>query len=66
MKAWQLVDAGVPLNLADVPEPSAAFGEVLIDVKASGLCHSDVSAMDDPDWREIFPSLPLTLGHEQA
>ncbi|MGM0930485.1 MAG: alcohol dehydrogenase catalytic domain-containing protein [Actinomycetota bacterium] len=38
----------------------------MIDVKASGLCHSDVSALADPNWRVNFGDLPVVLGHEPA
>lgn len=66
MKAWMFNGAGNPLELKEVPEPVAKPGEIVIDVKASGLCHSDVSALDDPNWRVNFGDLPLVLGHEPA
>ncbi len=61
MKCIRLVKVGHPLELHDVPVPIAGSGEVLIRVKAAGICHSDahycagVSPVDP---------LPLTLGHE--
>lgn len=64
MKAWLFHGAGQPLTLADVPEPVAKPGEIVVDVKASGLCHSEVSALDDPNWRVNFGELPVVLGHE--
>lgn len=66
MKAWIFHGAGKPLELKDIPEPTAAPGEIVIDVKASGLCHSDVSALDDPNWSVNFPDEPVVLGHEIA
>lgn len=66
MKAWVFSGAGKPLELKDVDEPTAAPGEIVIDVKASGLCHSDVSALDDPNWSVNFPDHPIVLGHEIA
>lgn len=64
MKAWRFYGAGQPLRLEEVPDPTAKPGEIVIDVKASGLCHSDVSALDDPAWAVNFPSEPVVLGHE--
>lgn len=66
MKAWIFSGAGKPLELKDIPEPTAQPGEIVIDVKASGLCHSDVSALDDPNWAVNFPDHPVVLGHEIA
>ena len=64
MKAWLFRGAGHPLELAEVPDPTAKPGEIVVDVKASGLCHSDVSALDDPNWAVNFGELPVVLGHE--
>jgi propanol-preferring alcohol dehydrogenase len=36
------------LVLADIAEPEPGPGEVVLDIKAAGLCHSDVGAMTDP------------------
>lgn len=66
MKAWVFSGAGRPLELQEVSDPVAKPGEVVIDVKASGLCHSDVSALDDPNWAVNFPADPVVLGHEPA
>lgn len=66
MKAWLFNGAGRPLELAEVPDPVAGPGEIVVDVRASGLCHSDVSALDDPNWAVNFPSLPIVLGHEAS
>lgn len=63
MRALQLVEAGKPLQLSEVPTPSPADDEVVIDVGAAGICRSDVH------YRSGFPAvgpLPLTLGHEVA
>lgn len=65
MKAWQFTGKHEPLALNDVPEPSAAPGEVVIDIKAAGLCHSDVSILHDEDFPTL-PWTPITIGHEVA
>ena len=67
MKAWQFVGTDKPLELNEVPEPTAGPGQVVVDVKASGVCHSDVSTLDDPGWMALFQKgLPRTMGHESA
>ncbi|MCL2336770.1 MAG: zinc-binding dehydrogenase [Firmicutes bacterium] len=66
MKAWRFHGTGKPLTFEDVPVPHAGPNEVVVQVKAAGLCHSDVSALDDPGWMPLFPRLPMTLGHENA
>ena len=64
MKAWIFSGTNKPLELKEVSDPTPAPGEIVIDIKASGLCHSDVSALDDPNWIVNFPNLPVVLGHE--
>lgn len=50
------------LELRDMPEPSPGPGEVLIEVKACGICGTDVHILHDqfPYWP------PVILGHEFA
>lgn len=66
MKAWQFTGTDKPLELNEVEEPHAGPGQVVVDVKAAGVCHSDVTALDDPGWMPLFPALPRTMGHENA
>ncbi|MGM0931591.1 MAG: zinc-binding dehydrogenase [Actinomycetota bacterium] len=67
MKAWQFTGTNKPLELNEVAEPHAGPGEVVVDVKASGVCHSDVTTLDDPGWMALFQhGLPRTMGHESA
>jgi propanol-preferring alcohol dehydrogenase len=66
MKGWQFTTTGEPLTLVEKPDPKAAPGEVVIDVRAAGLCHSDVGALEDPGWLEIITTRPVILGHEVA
>lgn len=65
MKAWQLIGAHQPLTLNEVERPTAGPGQVIIDVKASGLCHSDVGYLDGT-LTHFVGYMPLTLGHEIA
>lgn len=61
MKA--IVLDGNEIELRDVPRPIAGPGEVLLEVLAAGLCHSDITlAARDPRTHPF--SLPLVLGHE--
>ncbi|GAA3596151.1 NAD(P)-dependent alcohol dehydrogenase [Klugiella xanthotipulae] len=66
MKSWRFLGTNKPLELAEVDEPHAGPEEVVVTVKSAGLCHSDVSALDDPGWMPLFPRLPMTLGHENS
>jgi len=62
MKALVLVEYNA-LEYTDVPDPSAGPGEVLIAVKACGICGSDVHGLDGSSGRRIPP---LVMGHEAA
>lgn len=64
MKSWQFTGVNEPLTLNEVPMPQPGSGEVLIEIKAAGLCHSDVGVMTDPGWLDMLAHLPITLGHE--
>lgn len=66
MKAWQFNGTNKPLELNDVAAPHAGPGQVVVEVKAAGVCHSDVTALDDAGWMPLFPHLPRTMGHENA
>ena len=61
MKAMLLDAPRQPLRLADVPRPTPAAGEVLLEVRACGVCRTDLHVMDGDLQR---PKLPLVLGHE--
>ncbi|OPF80957.1 arabinose dehydrogenase [Streptomyces antioxidans] len=64
MKAFRYVAPGAPLQWAEVPDPVAGPGWVVVDVEAAGLCHSDVHVMDGLIEPVCRP--PFTLGHEVA
>lgn len=66
MKAWQFTNTHEPLSLTDVPEPAAAPGEVVLEMKAAGLCHSDVGLLEDEGWLALLAKQPITIGHENA
>jgi propanol-preferring alcohol dehydrogenase len=64
MAAWRLTAHGAPVALQEVPIPVPTDDEVLLEVRAVGLCHSDVHLLDAPGTMPFEP--PYTLGHEIA
>ena len=38
MKSWRFTGTNEPLQLAELPEPTAGPGQVVVDVKAAGIC----------------------------
>jgi len=64
MKAWQYPGEHRPIQLNEVPEPAPGPTQVVIDVRAAGLCHSDLMYMETGD--QAMPFLPMTQGHENA
>jgi L-iditol 2-dehydrogenase len=58
-----LLDAPRSLRLAEFPEPNVGPFEVLIKIKACGICGSDVHGYDGSTGRRIPP---LIMGHEAA
>ena len=61
MKAAVLRKPGAPLVVEDVEDPRPGAGEILIEVKACGVCHTDLH-LAAGEWS--LPKLPLILGHE--
>src|ERR1700731_3943402 len=67
MKAAILREFKAPLTIEEVATPKLEAHEVLIEVEACGVCHSDLHVADG-DWPQIVPitKRPLVLGHEIA
>jgi propanol-preferring alcohol dehydrogenase len=63
VRAIRLTQPGRPVELHDVPVPELAPRDVLVRVKAAGICHSDAHYRAG---RSPAEPLPLTLGHEVA
>ncbi|MEQ8586017.1 MAG: S-(hydroxymethyl)glutathione dehydrogenase/class III alcohol dehydrogenase [Thalassobaculaceae bacterium] len=55
--------AGKPLEICEVDLDGPREGEVLVEVKATGICHTDAFTLSGGDPEGIFPSI---LGHEGA
>ncbi|MGG5887433.1 S-(hydroxymethyl)glutathione dehydrogenase/class III alcohol dehydrogenase [Falsiroseomonas sp. HC035] len=58
--AWA---AGKPLSVTEVEIGGPRAGEVLVEVKATGLCHTDLYTLSGADPEGLFPAI---LGHEGA
>src|SRR5215468_2159168 len=56
-------EAKKPLEIVEVDLEGPKAGEVLIEIKATGVCHTDAYTLDGFDSEGIFPSI---LGHEGA
>ena len=61
MKAWQLNSIG-NIELTEIPVPQICEGEVLIKVRAAGVCGSDIPRI----YRDGAHVMPLVPGHEFA
>lgn len=62
MKAAVVHAFGEPLRIEDVPIPTPGRGQILVNIRASGVCHTDLHAADG-DW-PVKPRLPFIPGHE--
>ena len=58
--AWQ---AGQPLTIEEVDLAGPRAGEVLIEIMATGICHTDYYTLSGADPEGLFPAI---LGHEGA
>jgi len=64
MKAAVVREFGKPLTIEEVPIPTPGAGEVLVKIRATGVCHTDLHAADG-DW-PVKPTKPFIPGHEGA
>ncbi|MDP1672520.1 MAG: alcohol dehydrogenase catalytic domain-containing protein, partial [Burkholderiales bacterium] len=55
--------AGAPLTIETVDLDGPRAGEVLVEIKATGICHTDEFTRSGADPEGIFPAI---LGHEGA
>ena len=62
-RAAVAVEAGKPLEVMEVNLEGPKAGEVLVEIKATGLCHTDEFTRSGDDPEGIFPAI---LGHEGA
>ncbi len=63
VKAAIALEAGQPLVVETVQLEGPKAGEVLIEIKATGVCHTDAYTLSGADPEGLFPTI---LGHEGA
>jgi len=63
VRAAVAFEAGKPLQIETVQLDGPREGEVLVEVKATGVCHTDAFTLSGDDPEGLFPSI---LGHEGA
>ena len=56
-------EANKPLEIVEVDLEGPKAGEVMVEIKATGICHTDAYTLDGLDSEGLFPSI---LGHEGA
>src|SRR6476661_9947856 len=66
MQALRKVETGPGLELAEVPDPVAGTGEVVVEVEAASICGTDLHIKKWDEWSQQRIHPPLTLGHEFA
>ena len=63
VKAAVAFKAGEPLSIETVQLEGPKAGEVLVEIKATGICHTDSFTLSGEDPEGLFPAI---LGHEGA
>ncbi len=63
VRAAVAFEAGKPLSIETVQLEGPRAGEVLVEIKATGICHTDQFTLSGADPEGIFPTI---LGHEGA
>ena len=62
-RAAVALKAGEPLTVMEVNLDGPRQGEVLVEIKATGICHTDEFTLSGADPEGLFPAI---LGHEGA
>src|SRR6185437_15350271 len=63
VRAAVAVAAGKPLEITTVQLDGPREGEVMVEIKATGVCHTDEFTLSGADPEGLFPAI---LGHEGA
>ena len=63
MRAVRLIEFGKPMELQEIPIPDIGEKDILIHIRAAGICHSDAHYRAG---RSTMGMMPITLGHEVA
>jgi threonine 3-dehydrogenase len=64
MQALEKSKAQEGLWLVDVPEPEVGINDVLIKVKKTGICGTDVHIYNWDEWAQKTIPVPMVVGHE--
>ena len=64
MKALVKAQAAPGLSIEDIPEPSIGINDVLIRVRRTGICGTDVHIYDWDAWARQTIPVPMAIGHE--
>ncbi len=62
-RAALALEAGRPLEITEIDLDGPRAGEVLVEIKATGICHTDAFTLSGADPEGLFPAV---LGHEGA
>ncbi|MCZ6609488.1 MAG: alcohol dehydrogenase catalytic domain-containing protein, partial [Alphaproteobacteria bacterium] len=62
-RAALALEAGRPLEITEIDLDGPKAGEVLVEIKATGICHTDAFTLSGADPEGLFPAI---LGHEGA
>ena len=62
-RAAVAIEAGKPLEIMEVNLDGPKAGEVLVEIMATGICHTDEFTLSGADPEGMFPAI---LGHEGA
>lgn len=60
-RIWDLRSSDTPLRLVEIIEPKPGAGEVLIEIEACGVCHTE---LDEIEGRTPPPRYPIIPGHQ--
>ena len=63
MKSVRMIEAGKPLQLQEIPMPEIGAKDILVRIRAAGICHSDAHYRGG---LSPMGMMPITLGHEVA
>ncbi|MBV6451431.1 MAG: alcohol dehydrogenase [Anaerolineales bacterium] len=63
MKTVRLIEFNKPLEMQEIPIPAIGEKDILVRVRAAGICHSDAHYRAG---RSAMGFMPITLGHEVA
>jgi len=66
LKGWEFQGTHKPLKFVEKEMPKLKPDYVRIKVHNTGLCHSDVGALEDEGWLALITVVPIIMGHETS